>query len=77
MIELQPHQIQQQVTGLGHSAGAILAVISGNYPEADGADRVQRNASHIRTVCAYPHFADKDMSPYLAVAAQGEAWLNV
>lgn len=77
MIELQPHQIQQQVVGLGHCAGAILAVISGNYAEQDGADRVARNASHIETVCAYPHFAGKDMEPYLAIARQGRAWLGV
>ncbi len=80
MIELKPHEIQQQVVGLGHSVAAILAVMSGSDTDSTKhntlQDKVDRNARHILTVCDYPHFADRDMSFYRNVAMQGQAWLQ-
>ena len=79
-MQLQPHEIQQQVVGLGHSVGVILAVLSGSDTDATEhntlQDKVDRNARHILTVCDYPHFADRDMSFYRNVAAQGQTWLQ-
>ena len=79
-MQLQPHEIQQQVVGLGHSVGVILAVMSGSDTDSTEhntlQNKVDRNVRHILTVCDYPWFADRDMSMYRNIAAQGQTWLQ-
>lgn len=77
MITPEPHQIEQQLTALGHSVGVVLQVITGSSRTDDTIDIVRVNVEHIVEVCKYPWFANRNMEPYMTVARQGQAWLSV
>lgn len=74
------YMLQQQTTALNDTVQLILSVVSGNITEStddeDLRDKMIRNMNHIITACEYPWFAGMDMSSYLDIATQAQAWLQ-
>lgn len=73
--ELTPEDITRQLSALQDSADLIDALITANDRSDEQGDTMDRNVRHIEIMCAMPHLAGKDLTPYTEAASRGSAWL--
>ena len=69
MDELNPEQIAQNYTAMGHSVDLINAGKPADMKDADWTDTVARNVEHLELMVAADYWTTEDMTSVNAVIA--------
>lgn len=75
MHEYTPQDVAQHMSALQDSANLIDALIAAGDRSDEQRDTMDRNVRHIGIMCAMPHLAGNDLTPYTDAASRGSAWL--